>query len=139
MIMSGTARFSTKVTYREKHKMVIPGTLPTLNEIVDAGKQHWGCYAKMKEEETNKVAWVAKQLPEMKAVRLSITYFCRDRRTDPDNLAAGKKFILDGLVKAGVLKNDGWEQVKSFQESWEVDKDEPRIEVILEDVSDSYS
>ena len=36
------------------------------------------------------------------------------RRRDPDNTACGCKFIIDGLVWAGALTNDGPEQVRSI-------------------------
>ena len=47
----------------------------------------------------------------------------------------GQKFIIDGLVKAGVLKNDGWAQIGDLNHSFEVDKENPRIEVILEEIA----
>ncbi len=116
-------------------KLIIPGELPSLNEIIGKSKSHWGKYHKTKKEETNKVAWLAKSLPPVERVELDITYYCINRRKDPDNIAAGgKKIILDGLVKAGVIANDGWKQVAGWRESWEVDKEKPRIEVEIKEV-----
>ena len=41
------------------------------------------------------------------------------------------KVILDGMVEAGVIKNDGWKEVLGFRDSFYVDKDNPRIEVFI--------
>ena len=34
-------------------------------------------------------------------------WYCQDFRRDPDNIEHGQKYILDGLVRAGILPNDG--------------------------------
>lgn len=119
-----------------KYKLVIPGQLPTLNEIINEAKAHWNNYRVQKEDSTDKVAWAAIEagLPRLNAVKLDITYYRKNRRNDPDNIAAAKKFILDGLVAAGVLENDGWKQVRGWTEAWEVDKKNPRTEIILEEI-----
>ena len=62
-------------------------------------------------------------------VHLSFVWFCRNRRKDPDNISsAGRKIILDGLVSAGILQNDGWK----FSDSFEVGRDQPREVVMME-------
>lgn len=119
-----------------KYKLVVPGQLPTLNEIIEEAKTHWAIYRDNKEDFTKVVAIEAynAKLPKMKAIKLDITYYRKNRRHDPDNIAAAKKFILDGLVAAGVLENDGWKQVRGWTEAWEVDKKNPRTEIILEEI-----
>ena len=42
------------------------------------------------------------------------------------------KIDWDALVKAGVLANDGWQEIVSFADRFKVDKDNPRVEVIIE-------
>jgi hypothetical protein len=37
-------------------------------------------------------------------------WYEESKRRDPDNIRVGEKFIWDGLVAAGVIKNDGWKQ-----------------------------
>lgn len=115
-------------------KIVIPGELPSLNEIIDAAKSHWSVYRRMKEDNTNLVAWSAKRLPKLNRADIVITWVCRDRRKDKDNIMAGQKFIFDGLQEAGVIGNDGWQQIGDVTHRFEVDKRNPRVEIELMEV-----
>lgn len=116
-------------------KLIIPGTLPSLNEIIDAAKGHWNNYREMKETYTNHVAWRAKRLPQINSADLTITWYCPNKRKDKDNIMGGTKFILDGLQKAGRIENDGWKQIRDITHRFEVDKLEPRIEIEIREVS----
>jgi len=108
---------------------VIKGELPTMNEIVAASKKHPMVYANMKKDYTALVMIHARNLPKVGKSDFVITWYCKDKRKDPDNIAGGIKCLMDGLVKAKVLDNDGWKQVNSITHDFEVDKDNPRIEV----------
>ena len=44
------------------------------------------------------------------------------------------KVYFDGLVTEGILKNDGWGEVRDIKHSFYIDKDDPRINVILTEV-----
>lgn len=112
-------------------KIVIPGELPDLNTIIDKSKGHWAQYSKMKKRYTEMVAWLAKGKGKFKKIDIYITWYCKNRRKDKDNIMAGTKFILDGLVMAGVIENDGWRHVGSISHDFKVDRDNPRIEVKL--------
>jgi len=116
------------------YKLVIPGELPDLNQIIKVSKIHYGAYSKLKKDNTDKVTWIAKKLPKMKRIDLDITWYCKNKRKDKDNIASGIKFLLDGLVKAGVIKNDGWREVNSFSHNFKVDKDNPRVEIEIKEV-----
>ncbi|WP_274362725.1 Holliday junction resolvase [Paenibacillus thermotolerans] len=115
-------------------KLVIPGALPTLNEIIDAAKSHWSVYRQMKEENTNLIAWTAKKLPKLERVNVVITWHCKDKRHDKDNIMAGQKFIFDGIKEAGIISNDGWKQIGDVTHRFAVDKQNPRIEIEFERV-----
>lgn len=113
-------------------KLVIPGSLPTLNEIIDASKSHWSVYRQMKEDNTNLIAWSAKRLPKMERVNVTVTWYCKNKKQDPDNIMAGQKFILDGLKEAGVIANDGWKHIGDITHKFEIDAKNPRIQIELE-------
>jgi Holliday junction resolvase RusA-like endonuclease len=120
-------------------KLTIPGRLPGLNEITDAARGNRYASAKMKKEYTELVAWCAKaaRLPRMEKIDLAITWYEPNKRRDKDNIMAGQKFILDGLVQAGVIANDGWKQIGDITHRFRVDKANPRIEVELIEVKAS--
>lgn len=117
--------------------IVIPGELPDLNQIISASKDHWGSYSSLKKANTQLVAFCTKQATKRryKKIDLDITWYCKDRRKDKDNIMAGTKFILDGLVAAGTIKNDGWANVGDIRHKFDVDKQEPRIEVKITEVA----
>lgn len=55
-----------------------------------------------------------------------------NRRRDLDNVCFGKKFVCDGLVKAGVLIDDKPRYVVGFVDEFAYDEENPRIVVTLE-------
>ena len=112
-------------------KLIIPGELPDLNQIIKASKSHYRAYSKLKKENTDLIHYLVKKTPKMERISLNITWYCKDKRKDKDNISVGIKFILDGLVKAGVIENDGWKQIENFTHRFEVDKKNPRIEIEL--------
>lgn len=113
-------------------KITIVGELPTMNEIISMSKRHHMAYSSEKKKFTEIVAWHCKRLPEVVGpVTVVCTWYRKNRRSDPDNVAAGLKFALDGLVLGGVLKNDGWSDIGDITHRFRVDKANPRVEVEL--------
>lgn len=114
--------------------IVIPGELPDLNTIIDESKKHWASYSTMKKENTEMVAWLAKGKGKFKKINLEIIWYCKNKRKDKDNISVGQKFILDGLVQAGVIENDGWKQIGDIKHRFKIDKNNPRVEVRIKEV-----
>lgn len=116
----------------------IPGTLPSLNEIIDAAKVRsgsWSKYADVKHDTTGLCGMYARLAglkPVTGAAHFSFEWHCRSRRKDPDNISAGAKFILDALVREKVLKNDGWGQVESIEHTFHKAKEDKIIITIRE-------
>ena len=54
----------------------------------------------------------------------------KNRRTEKDNLAAARKFILDGLELAGIMK-DHWDNVIGWTDLFEINKKEPGVLVVM--------
>jgi hypothetical protein len=110
-----------------KASLWIRGPLPGLNDIIEACKGAGGVgryYARMKREWTE-IVWAevtSARLPRFPGgVYVSFVWHEADQRRDPDNVAAGKKFVLDGLVRAGVIKNDKAEVLLGLRDhfDWE--------------------
>lgn len=118
----------------------IPGPLPGLNEIIEAAKGSGGRgagYARMKRQWTEtvwalaKAARIDKPGPFERRVLMVFDWVERDKRRDPDNFCASRKFVLDGLVKAGVLKGDGWRHIDAWRDRWQVNADRPGVGVTI--------
>ena len=105
-----------------------------MNEIIKKSKAHYMAYAKMKKMYTEKVKRSAESLPVIKRADFIIVWYCENKRKDKDNIVAGQKFIFDGLVEGGILENDGWKQIGDISHVFKVDKENPRIEVIIDEV-----
>lgn len=99
--------------------LFIPGPLPGLNEILAAAKEGRGkhnSYGRMKEKWDKRIVGHIR-IQGIKPIsngRFGFLWIEKERRRDPDNIAAGKKFILDALVTAGVLPSDGPKNVLGF-------------------------
>lgn len=65
-------------------------------------------------------------------IKLHYKFYEPNKKRDMDNVwAFASKCTQDSLVVAGVLDNDGWEQITGISAEFFVDKDNPRIEVFL--------
>src|SRR6056297_2263094 len=109
-------------------RIIVPGDLPGLNEIVDAAKRGWYPYSQLKKANTEAVAYCSLGGKKFEFAEISVIWHCKDKRKDKDNIAAGMKFILDGLVMARVLPNDTWKHVKRFSHEFRIDRKNPRVE-----------
>lgn len=115
---------------------MVAGTLPSLNEYIAAERTNRHIAAKMKREQQDRIAWhiKASKLERIeKPVTILYTYHEPTRRRDKDNIAAiAHKFVQDALVATGILRGDGWKHIKGFSDRFEVDAENPRIEIELE-------
>lgn len=122
-----------------EYLLIIPGTLPNLNDYIAAERANRHKGANMKRDNGNIVAVAIRQC--LRCVRIEnpvymeYTWYEPNKRRDKDNVSSfGRKVIQDALVQCGVLKNDGWKEVVGFSDRFEVDKDNPRIEVLIKEI-----
>lgn len=96
----------------------IPVRLPGMNEILTLAKRGRGlhnAYAREKKYiEYELRTLFSKRLPNFKRCLIGFHWVEPDRRRDLDNISAGRKFILDALVKSGVIADDSWKCVRGF-------------------------
>lgn len=112
--------------------MVIPGRMPGLNDYVRAERANRYMASSMKKQQTERagVAAVEQGMPKFPGrVEIAFTWVEENRRRDMDNVAFAKKFILDGLVRAGVIKDDTPRYIGSLTDRFAYDSRHPRIEV----------
>lgn len=120
-------------------KITIPGELTDLNKFINSQRANKFGGNNIKQVNTDKCrnAFLLAKAAGFKVngpVFLKITWFCKNKRKDKDNIAFALKFIQDGMVAAGVIKNDGWKEIDGFSHRFEVDKDAPRIEIEVEEL-----
>ena len=117
----------------ENRKFTIQGELCDLNTYTDLNRKNLFMANAMKQSETRRVAheaWLARLQPiEKYPVRIHFRWYSKNRKKDIDNIAFAKKFLLDGLVQARVLKNDSQKFISGFSDDFFIDKDHPRVEV----------
>ena len=120
-----------------KHKFVIRGKLPGLNEYINAERTNKYKGAQMKRQCESVVMHSARSLGKYRAegpVYMIYHWYCEDRRKDKDNISSfGRKVIQDALVRAKILKNDGWNDIIGFEDIFYVDKKNPRVVVEIEE------
>ena len=104
------------------YTFTIRGTLPGLNEYLKAERSFHNRHS------TGNDMKQQYQMIISNAIR-------PNRKRDLDNIAGvAHKFIQDALVKCKVLDNDGWNNIVGFEDHFFIDKHNPRIEVVLEEV-----
>lgn len=89
---------------------------PTLNEIIGSARKNRFASAALKKKWTAMIATAAREQgakPIKGEVYLEYVWRVKNRRRDQDNITAAQKYILDGLVTAGILEEDNLKIVRS--------------------------
>lgn len=121
-----------------EYLLTIPGRLSGLNEYIAAERSNRYKGAKMKADNEKIILYAIRQC--MRGVRINrpvfmeYTWVEKNKRRDKDNITFGRKFVQDALKNTGVLKDDGWNEIVGFSDRFEVDKENPRIEVLIKEV-----
>ncbi len=111
----------------------IDGTLPSLNEYMDAANANRYAAAHMKRDAQARIRAALIDPPRFKgAVTVEIAWHCPNIRKDKDNVAFAKKFILDALQEAGVIENDSWKLCTPYDVGFNVNRENPHIVVCVE-------
>ncbi|MBP3573247.1 MAG: hypothetical protein J6J71_01415 [Prevotella sp.] len=121
---------------RKTSKIKITGKLPSLNEYIGACRTNAHVGARMKQDvEQMIMLQLAKMKPITSPVFIHFLWHEQTRRRDKDNVAAGKKFILDAMQKSGKLINDNNNYIKGFADTFEYGG-EYGVTIIIEAVTE---
>lgn len=120
-----------------EYKFVILGRLDGLNDYTAANRTNPYKGGKMKRQNEETVILAIRQqlrgLHIKSPVKIHFRWYEKNRRRDHDNVSSfGRKVIQDALVKCNVLEDDGWNYVTGFTDEFFHDKENPRIEVMIE-------
>lgn len=120
-----------------KYRFEIGKRLMGLNEYTKANRTNKYAGAKAKKEEQEYIVWGIKQqlgnIHIEKPVKGYFTWIEENKRRDLDNICFAKKFILDALVQAGVLKDDNRRMVVNFEDRFKY-ADKSKVIVELEEI-----
>lgn len=101
------------------YKFELPMKLPSLNEYINACRGNAYAGAQMKKRCQRDISWFLRDVPKFDgAVEVHFHWVEENRRRDLDNVAFAKKFILDAMVSAGVLKDDSRRYVAGFTDTF---------------------
>ena len=117
-------------------RFIIPGKLASMNQFITANRTNVHVGNNLKQDSQ---ANIMRYIPKWKCIDRPVTieyrFYEPNKKRDLDNVASfGIKVIQDSLVKSGVLKNDGWENIQGFSVQFFVDKDNPRIEIDIHEL-----
>lgn len=107
-----------------------------MNDFIFANRSHPQKGNKMKRDAQNTVVLYALQklrkIHINRPVVIHYRFYEPNKRRDLDNVSGFfHKVCQDALVEAGILKNDGWNEIKGYTDEFFVDNKNPRIEVEL--------
>lgn len=103
-----------------KQLLIIPHSLPCINDMVAKNRF---VYNKLKQDTESMIEYEIRRqkIKPMNYAYLSFVWFEKDKRRNPDNVSGGgPKFVLDALVRSGILKNDGWSEVLGIRHGFVV-------------------
>jgi Holliday junction resolvase RusA-like endonuclease len=103
--------------------MFIKGKFTSLNNYISAERTNRYKAAALKKAQTQLVYYQVRGLKIETPCKIKMTWHIKDKRTDPDNIAFAKKYILDGLVQANVIPDDTFAHIKGFVDEFVVSKE----------------
>ena len=126
----------TLETSIKRRTLIIKGRLDSLNDYTKACRTMAvvGANCKRKNEDII-VGAILEQLNGVHFTGRTYLHFRwieANSKRDLDNVCFAKKFILDALVRCGVIETDGWKGVFGFTDEFDIDAFNPRIEVVIE-------
>lgn len=123
----------------------VPGRLPSLNDYINACRSHWSKGMQMKRETEEEILWAIKAArsrkhlqPASGPVVVHFEWHEADKRRDLDNIYSAKKYILDAMQRAGIIKNDNRQHVRGLYDTI-VDDDRDGVVVTILDVESNGS
>jgi Holliday junction resolvase RusA-like endonuclease len=126
---------ATPIEQSSTMNIVIDYQFVSLNEYINIERGNKFAAADIKSKETNavKMLCIGKKWHRYPC-KIKFIWHVVSKKKDLDNIAFAKKFILDGLVKAGTLKNDNLNHILAFEDKVVFDKKE-YVELEIEQIS----
>lgn len=107
-----------------------------MNDLIEENRYCQFSGANLKKKWTHIVTrecFCQKLKPFYRQINIEFLWICQNKRRDKDNIMAAQKFIFDGLVKARVIKNDGWKEIGSINHKFTTGNYDS-VEIVMEEV-----
>ena len=105
-------------------EFIIKEKLPSLNETISANRANRYAGAKLKKDIESIIGWAIREAVLTKTLKpitnpcvINIEWHEATKRRDVDNIHSSVKFILDAMVKNGILQNDSRKYVVGFHDT----------------------
>lgn len=114
-------------------KIILNFIPPTINRYI--GRSNIWEYQKEKKKVHQAVKMSTIGInPKYKKCKMKVTYYFKDlKRHDPSNY---DKMLLDGLVEANIIIDDNYSVIKEFTTVGKYDKENPRVEIEIEELNE---
>lgn len=120
----------------------IEGTMPSLNEYLAEIGRNPRAGGRLKREYVNTIIQYLR-LSEYRnyqaenPVIIHYVFYEANMKRDHDNVCScASKFIQDALRDIEVIKDDGWKYVLNYTHDFYVSRENPRIEVYIEEIDE---
>lgn len=112
----------------------IPVIFPSRNKAEIAARSSKFAGASLKKKYTALAAlFIGARIPRswipLNHYSVSFLWVCKDERHDPDNVMSGMKYVLDGMVAAGLVAGDRWKNVLRIENRFAVCKSNPGVQI----------
>ena len=121
-----------------EQRLVIPGRLPGLNEMINENRKSKYKGNSLKQEYTEYCqALIYSQELQPIQGKAFFEFFWfevpnRGKLRDKDNIAAGgRKVIFDALTRADILKDDNWDNIEGWTDKFFIAKSKNLQEVLV--------
>ena len=112
------------------YKVEIPMKLPSCNTYINECRKNRFAGANLKAKVEDEIGYYLRDLPKIeKPVKIKFDWIEGNKRRDLDGIAFGKKFLLDALVKFGIISDDNRKCVTAFTDTFSYGKE---TKVLLE-------
>lgn len=116
-------------------KIIIPFSLPSLNDYINECKKNRYAGAKHKKEVQADIAYFINKLPIYRnPIKIHFIWVENNKPRDYDNVCFAKKYILDSMINAGKLKDDNRNNVVGFSDEFVIE-DERKVIMYIEELN----
>lgn len=124
-----------------QHNLVIQGKYPGLNDYIHELARSPMCGGRIKKNNQRDIEMqILCQLrkTEIKTpIKIHYTYFEENKRRDMDNVSGFfHKVFQDALTCTEKISDDGWKHIVGYSDAFCIDRNNPRIEIIIEEVEE---